>query len=577
MNISLRKWLVNLLIGFVVTWLVAAFLIYPNINTIIEAFFGSGGFSLEPVEKLIGSDRAIQSITNSILLAVILVITVNVVGITLVLLTYYFDIKGTKLLKIAFFSTLVYSGVALNLGYKMVYGQNGLVTKFLVQLFPGWDVSWFDGLFAVAFVMTFACTSNHMLFLSSALRSIDYQTIEAAKNLGASEFTILRKVVLPTLKPTLYALTIITFLAGLSATSAPMVFGGREFETITPMILTFANSTTSQNLATILALFLGLITIIVLFFMLLSERKGNYMSVSKAKTNIVKQKINHKIARFAVHILAYVLFIIYSLPILAVIVYSFTDAVAITSGMITWENLTIANYLHTFSSLEALSPYFISLFYGFAGSFAVVAFALICAYLMKKYNNRLTRSLDYILMIPWFLPSTLIAVGLSVTYNTENWIVFNQIFTGTLWLLLIGYIVVNIPFTLRISKSTFYGLNNEIEEAAKNLGANSFYTFIKVLLPIILPSVMGIFALNFIGILPDYDLTVFLYHPLYEPLGITIMNATGNSASADTKALNLVYTVILMVINTTILVSVYGNIRLPKRRKRSNAVYHRNL
>ncbi|RDW22135.1 iron ABC transporter permease [Oceanobacillus arenosus] len=563
-----NKWNpVTILLSFFIIWFVFAFLVFPNVNTIYETFFGTGTFSLEPVEKLLRSDRAVQSVLNSILLAIILVFTVNIVGISLVLFTNYFDIKGASILKLSYFSTLVYGGVALNLGYKLVYGKNSPLTDFLTQINPNWDGNWFSGLFAVGFVMTFACTSNHMLFLSSALRNVDYQTIEAAKNLGASQITILKNVVLPTLKPTLFALTIITFLTGLSATSAPLVFGGKEFETITPMILTFANSSSSKDLATVLALVLGIVTIIVLTFMLRSEQKGNYISISKTKTTLVKQKINNKTVNILVHIIAYILFIIYTMPVLAIIIYSFTDAMAISSGFITWDSFTIDNYLLTFSSLEAVRPYLISLGYGFAGSFLVVAFCLLCAYLMKKYNNRLTRTLDFMLMIPWFLPSTLIAVGLTVTFNTNQWVVLNQVFTGTLWLLLIGYIIVNIPFTLRITKSTFFGINQEIEDAAKNLGANAFYTFIKVLLPIILPSIMGIYSLNFIGILPDYDLTVFLYHPLYEPLGITIMNATGNSASADTKALNLVYTVILVILNTMILTAVYGNLRFRKRKK----------
>ena len=37
---------------------------------------------------------------------------------------------------------------------------------------------------AVLFTMTFACTSNHMLFLRNAIRGIDYNTVEAARNHG---------------------------------------------------------------------------------------------------------------------------------------------------------------------------------------------------------------------------------------------------------------------------------------------------------------------------------------------------------------------------------------------------------
>lgn len=62
-------------------------------------------------------------------------------------------------------------------------------------------------------------------------------------------------------------MTILTFITGLSATSAPLLVGGTDFQTITPMILSFANSVGSRDLAALLALFLGLATIILLTIM----------------------------------------------------------------------------------------------------------------------------------------------------------------------------------------------------------------------------------------------------------------------------------------------------------------------
>ena len=212
------------------------------------------------------------------------------VGITLVLISEYFDIKGAKILRLGYFTTLIYSGVVLVSGYKFVYGEEGFMTKLLVQLFPSFNTTWFHGYWAVLFVMTFACTSNHFLFLSNAIRKIDFQTVEAARNMGASTWYILRRVVLPVLKPTIYALTILTFLTGLAATSAPLILGGKEFQTITPMILTFSRSMTSRDLAALLALILGVATLVLLTVMIRFERKGNFMSVSKVKSEPVKQK-----------------------------------------------------------------------------------------------------------------------------------------------------------------------------------------------------------------------------------------------------------------------------------------------
>lgn len=238
-NLSARLASVNpvsILLYGLIAWFVIAFLIYPNLNIYGEIFFKDGKFTLEAAEKLFSSERAMRSLYNSFILAFSLVITVNVVGITLVLISEYFDIKGAKFLRLGYFTTLIYSGVVLVSGYKFVYGEEGFMTKLLVQWFPSFNTTWFHGYWAVLFVMTFACTSNHFLFLSNAIRKIDFQTVEAARNMGASTWYILRRVVLPVLKPTIYALTILTFLTGLAATSAPLILGGKEFQTITPMI-----------------------------------------------------------------------------------------------------------------------------------------------------------------------------------------------------------------------------------------------------------------------------------------------------------------------------------------------------
>jgi iron(III) transport system permease protein len=547
-----------LIIYGLLAWFVVAFLIYPNLNVYYEIFFSDGKFSLEAVEKLLSSERAMKSLYNSFILAVSLVFTVNIVGIFLVGVVEYFDIKGAKILKLGYFTTLIYSGVVLVSGYKLIYGETGFMTKVLKSIFPSFNTGWFEGYWAVLFVMTFACTSNHVLFLSNAIRKVDFQTIEAAKNMGASTFYILRRVVLPVLKPTIFALTILLFLTGLAATSAPLIVGGTQFQTITPMILTFSNSVYSRDLAALLALILGLATVILLAVMIRFEKNGHFMSVSKVKSELVKQKINHKFGNIAVHAIAYALFAIYVIPVVLIIVFSFTDAKSISTGTLSLDRFTLQNYKSIFSSLAAVKPYLVSISYAAAASVAVVALALMASRILHKYHNIWARMLEYAFLIPWMLPSTLIAIGLIVTFGTPNPVIGNRVLVGTVWMLLIGYVIVHIPFTLRMVKASFFSIDGHLEDAAKNLGARPLYTFRKVLLPIILPSTLAVLVLNFINILADYDLTVFLYHPLYQPLGIVIKNSTDAQALADTKALTLVYSVILMIMSSLALYFVYG-------------------
>ena len=152
----------GLIVKVVLIWFIFSFLVFPNVNLIIRVFFQDGHFSLEAVEKIMKSQRAIDSLKNSFILAVASIITVNISGILIVLFTEYFDIKGSKLLSMGFMTTLIYSGVVLVTGYKFVYGETGIITKVLMQFFPDMNPQWFVGFGAVLFIMTFSGTSNHM-------------------------------------------------------------------------------------------------------------------------------------------------------------------------------------------------------------------------------------------------------------------------------------------------------------------------------------------------------------------------------------------------------------------------------
>ncbi|MGM7637508.1 ABC transporter permease [Bacillus sp. Hm123] len=545
-------------VGIILTWFIAAFLILPNTNILYMTFFQDGSFSLEPFQKLFSSERAMKSLINSFILGITLVVTVNIIGVFLVLVTDYFDIKGAKILRLGYFTTLIYGGIILVFGYQFIYGSSGFLTTLLVKLFPHMNPDWFIGYPAVVFVMTFACTTNHIIFLSNAMKNIDYQTIEAAKNMGASPWTILVNIVFPVLKPVLATLSVLLFATGLGAMSAPLIIGGKDFQTISPMILSFANSMGSRDLAALLAIFLGVTQIALLYVVTRSEKKGFYMSVSKVKTKIVKQKIENKVANIIVHFFAYVLFVIYVLPITAVIIFSFTDTYSISTGTLSWSHFTLENYTKILTDASSYEPFIISIIYAGLTAIISVAAMLFIARLIHKYNNKLTTSLEYLLHIPWLIPGTLMALGLIMTYDKPMPIMGNIVLTGTLSLLLIAYVLETTPFTLRILKAAYYSFDSSLEDAAKNLGASPFYTFIRVIVPIVLPTALAILALNFNSKLADYDLTVFLYHPLYQPLGIVIRNNTDPTASIDAKAMNFVYSVILMVISAVVIYFVYG-------------------
>ena len=527
----------GLILKLFLIWFIFSFLVFPNVNLLLKVFIKDGHFSLDAIHKIMKSTRAINSLKNSFLLAVASVVTVNVSGILIVLFTEYFDIKGSKILSLGFMTTLIYGGVVLVTGYKFVYGETGIVTKVLMQFFPNMDPQWFVGFGAVLFIITFSGTSNHMMFLTNAVRNLDYHTIEAAKNMGASQGTILFKIVLPTMKPTIFAITILTFIAALSTMSGPLIVGGPDFQTINPMIKTFANMTGSRDIAALLAIILGIATSILLFIMQKIEKKGNYISISKTKAKMTKQKIENPVLNVIAHIVAYVMFVIYMLPIINVLVFSFTDGMTIKTGQIRKDSFTLENYAKLFRSSTAYKPYLVSILYSFVAALTVAVICIAVARIVTKLKHKWDKLYEPLILIPWLLPSTMIALGLMMTYDEARWNLANKVLVATPVIMLIAYMIIKLPFSYRMIRAAFIGLDGNMEEAAQVMGAKPFYTMRKVILPIIMPVVLSVVVLNFNGLLSEYDLSVFLYHPLFQPLGIVIKLATDETATTDAQAM----------------------------------------
>lgn len=575
-------------------YLFLGFMIIPCINTLSQIFTtknAAGDADPFAVIRFFFAGSMPTFVWNSLKLAICLVITVNVIGISIVLLTEYFDIKGANILRLGYMTTLIYSGIALVTGYLFLYDSNGILTTWLSKKFPEMDPTWFSGFKAVLFTMTFACTSNHMLFLRNAIRSIDYSTVEAAQNLGAKPFKVLMKVVFPTLLPTLFSLTVMTFITGLCAMSAPTLLG---YNSINPEIVRLAGSSMAdeafpQARAALLSVILALFTITLLMLLSSYERKGHYLSVSKTKIKLQKQKIHNPIINVLAHIYAYVIFIIYAMPVVMIILFAFQNYPAIRSKIPSFDQFTLLNFFGTqdyefmtnrgklkirpdsisgvFSNEQTLGGIRLSMIMSaIAAAVACVIVVIAVNYIFKNRNKKRSVIVEYSLLFPWLLPTILIAYSYRTFFNSTDIAYVGNVNLymqeNVRILIVLAYVVVKIPFSLRMIKAAFYSIDEELGEAARNLGASPLVSFLKVKLPIVLPSVLAVFAINFNALFTEYDISA-TFHSSYGKTYAMIMQSMTLEEGKDGYNVNAsgrrcASTVFIMLVSGLILYLVYG-------------------
>lgn len=582
-------------IGFLLyLYLFLGFMLVPCFNTLASVFTTvkpDGTRDPLAVIRFFFAGNMGQYVLNSLKLAVCLVVTVNVVGVSIVLLTEYFDIKGANILRAGYMTTMIYSGVALVTGYLFLYDRDGIITTQLVKMFPNMDRNWFSGFRAVLFTMTFACTSNHALFLRNAIRGIDYNTVEAARNMGAGPVKVLWKVVFPTLIPTMFSLTVMTFITGLCAMSAPTLLG---YDSINPEIVRLAGSSTAdeafpQARAALLSVMLAIFTVVLLTVLTAYESKGHYLSVSKTKAKLVKQKINSKAGNILAHIYAYVLFIIYMTPVVMIVIFSFQTYKAIRLKTLDLSSWTLLNFFGSrdyeyltnrgtyklrkgaisgvFSNETTLAGIKLSfIMSAIAAALACVIVVVACSYIFKNRKKFTGKVLEYSLLFPWMLPTILICYSYRTFFNSESifYVGGNNLYyaQNVRLLIVMAYTVTKLPFSLRMIKASFYAIDEELEEAARNLGSSPIWTFLKVKLPIILPSVLAVFALNFNALFTEYDMSATFASSYGTTYAMVIQSMCAEEGmygyNVNASGRRCASTVFIMVVSGIILYLVYG-------------------
>ena len=201
-----------------------------------------------------------------------------------------------------------------------------------------------------------------------------------------------------------------------------------------------------------------------------------------------------------------------------------------------------------------------------AAALACVIVVVACSYIFKNRKKLSGKVLEYSLLFPWLLPTILICYSYRTFFNSES--IFyvggkNLYYAENVRLLIIlAYTVTKLPFSLRMIKASFYAIDEELGDAARNLGSSPFWTFLKVKLPIILPSVLAVFALNFNALFTEYDMSATFASSYGTTYAMIIQSMCAEEGmygyNVNASGRRCASTVFIMVVSGVILYLVYG-------------------
>lgn len=247
----------------------------------------------------------------------------------------------------------------------------------------------------------------------------------------------------------------------------------------------------------------------------------------------------------------------YTLVYLSIIILLPLAALVFQACNLTWEQLwkwttndrAVAAYKLTFSA-------------SFLAASLNTVFGVLTAWVLVRYDFPGKKFLDALVDFPFALPTAVAGLTLCELFSTNGWIGklleplgFQLVFSK------IGVVIaltfVGMPFVIRTLQPVIHSLDKEIEEAAAILGATRVRTFISIIFPTLLPTIITGFSLAFARAIGEYGSIVFIsgnipYKTEIAPVLIVMRLEEYNYAGATAIA------VVLLVISFLLLAVING-------------------
>jgi multiple sugar transport system permease protein len=199
----------------------AVFFALPMVNAFGLAFQGDeGGYSLEPIRRMLGDERFVKALTTTLLLVVIIVPIQFVVAMGMALVVNA-RLRGTDLWLYVFALPLGVSELAAGIVWFSIFTEQGWLNSLLTQVgILDRPFIFLDYQRPTLLILTIVvaeawrATSIVMIILVAGLQGIPRDYLEAADVFGATAWQRVRHVILPLLKPSIrVALILRTILA----------------------------------------------------------------------------------------------------------------------------------------------------------------------------------------------------------------------------------------------------------------------------------------------------------------------------------------------------------------------------
>jgi len=516
-RLTRSNWFVYILVAplFLVLF---AYVVYPFYQTFTESFSGDDALSNYKNFFNLASPANIEALWTSIYISVISVICCAIVGITMAFLLERYDFPGRRILSVLVLVPMALPPLVGVLSFTFLYGDSGIFPRAFQHLFGLEQVPFsLKGIWGVVVVHTFTMYTYFYLTASAAIKGLDPALEEAATSLGAGRVRVWTKVILPMLTPSIVASSLLVFMISMASYTAPLMFGVERTMT---MQIYLSRTNGNLDMAATQSMILSFVSITFLIIMRWYQNRRNYQNLSKG-ISVHRSEVSSRGMKVMATIASFIGTLILILPILVLILISFSVDGAWKTQILPTD-YTLDHYHALFTDERTWRPIWNSVRMGIVATIGNIIFGVAAAYAMVRLNFKGKTLLDILIMVPWALPGTVVAVNLIAAFSTENIFSFNQVLIGTFWILPLAYFIRHLPLVFRSTSASLVQLDQSIEEASRSLGATWWYSFRRIVLPLTFTGILAGTLLALVQSFGEFVASILLYSTSTIPLSVAI-------------------------------------------------------
>ncbi|EKT83194.1 iron ABC transporter permease [Rhodococcus wratislaviensis IFP 2016] len=385
----------------------------------------------------------------------------------------------------------------------------------------------------------FGLTSFVYLFVSAGMQNISSEHLEAAQISGSSTLGVFFRVVLPLLRPSLVYGGGIALLLGLGQFTGPLLLGQNTGVKVltTEMYRRVSESPADFAAAAAAGSPLVIFGVVVVLAqkMLLGNQSRFVTHGGKAFAPDTGRSAWAAVCISAYAMLALVVPLI-GLAIVAVSPY--------WSETLSWNLFTLDNFRALFRTASIVDSVYTSLLTSVVAVAVCVPIGYLTATLLVRgRKHRVLGTIgDIITALPLGIPAVIFGVGFLLTYTQPPLILY-----GTKAVIILVYIVLMVPFSTRMQMTAMLSLGETYAEASATSGASPFVTNVRVILPLMRPTVLSSVALMFILLTHEFAASLLVRAATTQVMGTLLFDLWENGSYPLVAAMALLMTAVTSI------------------------------